>query len=249
MKKAAILWIFLCTVPAWAGPDQGISTYHASFFADSRPATAYDMVSRLPGFSLDTGTSARGFAGTAGNVLVDGARPTAKTDDLSSILTRIPAASVDHIDVIHGGAPGIDMQGQTVVANVVRRKGASAAQTIVTGRTTYTGAGQWSPSLNVEYHGQSGATSYELSLARTSEVWDDSPGNGYRVVTAPGGAPVYDRAVRTGILRVGYALHGGITTPLWGGEWSNNLTLQNTDFPDGVRYYGGGDRASTPSRA
>jgi len=239
VKKSAILWVFLCATPAWAGPYQGISTYPASFFTDSRPATAYDMVSRLPGFSLDTGTSARGFAGTAGNVLVDGARPTAKTDDLSSILTRIPAASVDHIDVIHGGAPGIDMQGQTVVANVVRRKGAST-QTIVTAGTTYTGAGQWSPSAGVEYHGQSGTTSYEFSLSRTSQVWDDSPGNGYRVVTSPGGTPVYDRAVRTGIMRVGYSLHGGITTPLWGGEWSNNLTLQNTDFPQGVRYYGGG---------
>jgi outer membrane receptor protein involved in Fe transport len=239
MKKATILWVFLCIVPAWAGSDQGISTYPADFFTDSRPATAYDMVSRLPGFSLDTGLSARGFAGTAGNVLVDGARPTAKTDDLSSILTRIPAASVDHIDVIHGGAPGIDMQGQTVVANVVRRKGAEV-QTIVTAGTTYTGAGQWSPSLGVEYHGQSGATSYEFSLSRTSQVWDDGPGNGYRVVTPPGGTPVYDRAVSTGIMRVGYSLHGGITTPLWGGEWNNNLTLQNTDFPQGIRYYGGG---------
>lgn len=248
MKKAAILWVFLCAAPAWADSDQGISTYPASFFADSRPATAYDMVSRLPGFSLDTGTSARGFAGTAGNVLVDGARPTAKTDDLSSILTRIPAASVDHIEVIHGGAPGIDMQGQTVVANVVRSKGAQA-QTILNAATTYTGAGQWSPSAGVEYHGQSGATSYEFSLSRTSQVWDDSPGNGYRIVTPPGGTPVYDRAVSTGILRVGYALHGGITAPLWGGEWSNNLTLQNTDFPQGIRYYGGGgSRFDTDTR-
>ncbi len=63
------------------------------------------MVDRLPGFTMDTGTSARGFAGTAGNVLVDGARPTAKTDDLSAILDRIPAAAIDHIEVIRGGAP------------------------------------------------------------------------------------------------------------------------------------------------
>src|SRR5882762_10603390 len=210
MKKAAILWFFLCVAPAWAVPEQGISTYPASFFADSRPATAYDMVSRLPGFSLDTGTSARGFAGTAGNVLVDGARPTAKTDDLSSILNRIPATSVDHIEVIHGGAPGIDMQGQTVVANVVRRKDA-VAQTILNAATTYTGAGQWSPSLGVEYHGQSGATSYEFSLARTAQVGDDGPGNGYRVITPPGGTPTYDRAVSTGIMQVGFSAHGGIT--------------------------------------
>ena len=107
-------------------------------------------------------------------------------------------------------------------------------------RTTYTGAGQWSPSLGVEYHGQSGATSYEFSLSRTSQVWDDSPGNGYRVVTPPGGMPVYDRAVRTGIMRMGYQLHGGLIVPVWGGDWDNNFTLQTNDYPSGIRYYGGG---------
>jgi hypothetical protein len=239
VKKAAFLWVYLCIVPAWAAPEQGISVYPASFFADSRPATAYDMVSRLPGFAFDNGLSARGFAGTAGNVLVNGARPTAKTDDLNSILTRIPASSVERIEVIRGGAPGIDMQGQTVVANVVTSKDA-LDQTILSSTLTYTGAGQWSPSATIEYHGQSGVLRYEASLSRTSQIWDDSPGNGYRVVTAPGKTPVYDRAVRTGMLKVGYSVHGGLIAPLWGGEWNNNFTLQSTDFPSGVRYYGGG---------
>jgi len=239
VKKAVILVAYLFATPAWAVPEQGISIYPADFFTAARPATANDMVSRLPGFSLDTGTSARGFAGTAGNVLINGARPTAKTDDLNSILQRIPAANVERIDVIRGGAPGIDMQGQTVVANVVTRKDASD-QAILSASLTYTGAGQWSPMLGVEYHGQLGVLRYEASLSRTSQIWDDSPGNGYRVITAPGQAPVYDRAVRTGILKVGYSLHGGVIAPLWGGEWNNNFTLQTTDFPSGVRYYGNG---------
>jgi hypothetical protein len=239
VNKALFLLVFLFVTPAMAQPEQGISLYPSSFFADSRPATAYDMVSRLPGFSLDTGSSARGFAGTAGNVLVDGARPTAKTDDLSSILERIPATSVERIEVIRGGAPGIDMQGQNVVANIVRRKDASD-QTILNVSMTYTGAGQWAPAEGIEYHGQSGDLRYEASIARTAQVWDDSPGNGYRVVTAPGGTPVYDRAVRTGIMRYGYTAHGGVIAPLWGGEWNNNFTLQTNDYPSGVRYYGGG---------
>ena len=174
MKKAVFLLVFLLAAPAWAASSEGISVYTPDFFADSRPATASDMVSRLPGFSLDTGTSARGFAGTAGNVLIDGARPTAKTDDLSTILIRIPAASVERIEVIRGGAPGIDMQGQTVVANIVSRKGDST-QTILKAATTYTGAGQWSPSLGVEYHGQSGKMNYEMSMTRTSQIWDEGP--------------------------------------------------------------------------
>jgi outer membrane receptor protein involved in Fe transport len=241
MKKAAFLWAYLCIAPAWAAEEQGISAYPASFFADSRPATAYDMISRVPGFAFDNGlsTSVRGFAGNAGNVLVDGARPTAKTDDLNSILQRIPASAVERIEVIRGGAPGIDMQGQTVVANVVRRKDA-LDQTILNATLTYTGAGQWAPAAGVEYHGQSGVLRYEASLSRTAQVWDDSPGNGVRLVTEPGGAPVYDRAVRTGIMRYGYTAHGGLIAPLWGGEWNNNFTLQTSDFPYGVRYYGGG---------
>jgi len=239
MKKAAFLWVYLCVTPAWAAPEQGTSTYPASFFADARPATAYDMVSRLPGFLFDNGSSARGFAGTAGNVLVNGARPTAKTDDLNSILNRIPAANVERIEVIRGGAPGIDMQGQSVVANIVTR-GDASDQTILTAALTYTGAGQWSPVAGIEYHGQSGSLRYEASLSRLSQIWDDSPGNGYRVITAPGQAPVYDRAVRTGMLRLGFNAHGGLIAPLWSGEWNNNFTLQTTDYPSGVRYYGNG---------
>ena len=50
MKKAASLWVFLLTTPALAA-GEGISAYPASFFADARPATAYDMISRLPGYA------------------------------------------------------------------------------------------------------------------------------------------------------------------------------------------------------
>jgi hypothetical protein len=240
MKKAAFLWIFLLTSPAWAAEEQGISVYPAGFFADSRPATAYDMISRLPGFSLDNGlTSTRGFAGSAGNILIDGARPTAKNDDLSTILGRIPAAGVERIELIRGGAPGIDMQGQSVLANIVRKK-EDSNQTIVNANLGFMGSGQWAPYGGIEYHGQSGGWRYEGSLTRVSQVWDDSPGEGYRVILAPGQAPVYDRAVYTGLLRTGWQAHGGLIAPLWGGEWNNNFTLQTTDYPTALRYYGGG---------
>ncbi|MDE2467006.1 MAG: TonB-dependent receptor, partial [Alphaproteobacteria bacterium] len=100
-------------------------SYPASFFSAAHPNTAYDMIRRLPGFVFDDGTDARGYAGTGGNVLVDGQRPTAKTDDLKSILERIPASNVERIDVISGNSSGIDMEGHTVVANVIRKFGVS----------------------------------------------------------------------------------------------------------------------------
>src|SRR5260221_9703445 len=101
---------------------QAVTPYAPSFFAGVQPSTALDMVQRLPGFTLDTGSNVRGFAGAAGNVLIDGARPASKDDPLDEILKRIPASQAERIDVIRGGAPGIDMQGKTVIANVIPRR-------------------------------------------------------------------------------------------------------------------------------
>ena len=82
------------------------------------------MLQRVPGFVLDYGSGARGLEGSGGNVLIDGQRPASKADNIAAILTRIPAANVERIDLIRGGAPGIDMQGKAVVANVILRKSA-----------------------------------------------------------------------------------------------------------------------------
>ena len=99
---------------------QGVLVFETAFFADARPDTALDMIARLPGFAFESGDSGtRGLAGTAGNVLIDGARPSTKSDSLDQILRRISAAGVARVELIRGGAPGIDMQGRSVVANVV----------------------------------------------------------------------------------------------------------------------------------
>ncbi|MDB5733812.1 MAG: TonB-dependent receptor [Alphaproteobacteria bacterium] len=246
----AMLWVVaalaLDLAPVMAA-DQGVSVYPAEFFSSSHPATARDMISRLPGFVFDQGDDARGFAGSAGNVLVDGARPTAKTDDLDTILSRIPADNVERIELIRGGVPGIDMQGKNVIANVVR-KTQDSGQTILTLGNTLIEDGEWVPAARLEYHGRRGAISYEGSLARTADQWDDSPGNGYRRVTDASGV-TYDHARSYGIMQLGWAAHGGITAPLLGGEWNNNFTLQTTDFSNGIAYSGdGGSRFDNTAR-
>ncbi|MBI1199831.1 MAG: TonB-dependent receptor plug domain-containing protein [Phenylobacterium sp.] len=104
---------------AAVAPTGGLISYPPAFFAAQRPANAAEMLQRIPGFILDDGASVRGFEGAGGNVLIDGERPASKSDNLNAILSRIPAARVVRIDVIRGGAPGIDMQGKPVVANVV----------------------------------------------------------------------------------------------------------------------------------
>jgi hypothetical protein len=112
----------ISAVPTNAG--SGVIRYEASYFAEFQPTTALDMVKRLPGFSFEPGdTTVRGFAGALGNVLIDGQRPASKAVLLEDVLRRIPVSGVTAIEVIRGGAPGINMQGQSVVANVVRRGG------------------------------------------------------------------------------------------------------------------------------
>src|SRR3546814_18274255 len=84
------------------------------------------MVLRVPGFTIvESDADVRGYAGATGNVLFDGARPTSKREDTSALLKRIPAHAVERIELIHAGAPGIDMGGYAVLANVVRRSEAS----------------------------------------------------------------------------------------------------------------------------
>jgi len=110
--------------------DNGNTTYNADFFDQFAPQSALDMIRRVPGFNLQRGSDARGFGGTAGNVLLDGARPTSK-NNLEDVLKRIPATQVEKIEVLRGGLGASNAAGQSVVANIVRIEGAS------TGTATY----------------------------------------------------------------------------------------------------------------
>ena len=105
-----------------AAPERGVISYPPAFFAESRPTSAYDMVLRVPGFTFDKGATVRGLTGSSGNVLIDGQPPVSKNDTLDEILKRVPAGTVERIELIRGGAPGIDMEGRTVLANVVRKQ-------------------------------------------------------------------------------------------------------------------------------
>lgn len=113
-----MIGLVLAQAVAAASVD-GVIAYPPEVFAAQNPANAAEMLARVPGFILDTGNGARGFEGSAGNVLVDGRRPASKTDSLQQILERIPAAKVARIEIVRGGAPGVDMQGKAVLANVV----------------------------------------------------------------------------------------------------------------------------------
>jgi outer membrane receptor protein involved in Fe transport len=241
--KAAAAALLLATaggaVAQTAGKDS-VLTYELSFFADQRPNTAYDMIGRLPGFTFTNTGSARGFAGNAGNVLIDGQRPTSKSDDLQSILTRIPASDVERIDVIRGGAPGIDMQGQTIVANVIRKK-ESSSQWMVEVSDNIFQDGHTIPGLNLTFTRHDGPKTFEFSATRYAS-FDDSVGWGSHDVTLfnPDGTvadSIHQRAYTTGH-GSGGAFTGAATVPLWDGTFKVNMALQDSPFFSSATYFG-----------
>jgi len=231
-------------------PKDNVLTYDTAFFAQQRPNTAYDMIARLPGFSFNDGNSARGFAGTAGNVLIDGQRPTSKSDDLQSILQRIPASDVDHIDLIRGGAPGIDMQGQTVIANVIRKK-ESSTQWVLDLSDNFFQDGHTVPGASLNFTEHNGASTYEASITRYNS-YDDSVGWGTHTRTFynPDGTvdtkDSYTQRAHTSGQGSGGAITGAATIPLFDGTFKANLALQDSPFHSKANYYGApGDRFVT----
>lgn len=103
------------------GGTEGAQVFEAAFFSKYNPVTAADIVNRVPGFEIDDGEALRGFGATAGNVLVNGERPSSKVL-ISEQLKRIPAESVIRVELISGSASNVDVRGQTQLVNVVLKR-------------------------------------------------------------------------------------------------------------------------------
>ena len=129
-------------------PTSRTTTYDAAFFAQYAPRTALDIAKRVPGFQLDLGSTqnalgsvdVRGFAGTAGNVVINGARPSSKAETIDTTLARIPAQRVLRVEVGPGDLFGSDYAGKSQVLNVIlSEQGGIDANVTAVGRRWYTG--------------------------------------------------------------------------------------------------------------
>lgn len=181
----------LQVAPATNASQPGVLAFEPAFFADARPDTAYDMIARLPGFGLDGGDSGtRGFAGAAGNVLIDGVRPSTKSDDLDQILRRISAAAVARIDLIRGGAPGIDMQGRSVIANVILVRTVTTERVIDVNAYLYPD-GYVAPVLAARWSRREGDDQIEGSISGFSDRTDGTS-DGFRRRYGPAGNLIQD---------------------------------------------------------
>jgi hypothetical protein len=135
-------------IPAAVSRSGRTASYDAAYFAQFAPRTAYDIVQHVPGFTLDLGSTqtatgsvdVRGFAGTAGNVVINGSRPSTKAETLDITLQRLPAQRVVRVEVSPGDAFGSDYAGKSQVLNIIMSAQSGVdANVAVTGTRRYSG--------------------------------------------------------------------------------------------------------------
>ena len=145
------------------------SVYPATFFTGFAPSTALDIVQRIPGFSLqDTDEGVRGFGQAAGNLVINGSRPSAKSDSLQTILARIPASRVLRVEVGSGDLFGSEFSGKPQVVNLVLTEGGGVAGT-ATFATAVDHNGRVTPEASVSALLRRGPSTFNLSLGYDNE--------------------------------------------------------------------------------
>lgn len=183
------------TSPAFADEDsaplagaeaQRGTAYQADYFTQFAPSNALDIVRRVPGFVIEeTNGDVRGFSGAAGNVVINGGRPSSKSESLQAMLARIPAGRVLRVEVAPGDVYGSDYAGKSQVLNVVMsREGGMDGN--VKASLLRIHDGSVVPSLEASALIKSGSSSFNLSAgsglgASTEGGFDD-------IRSFPGGA-------------------------------------------------------------
>jgi hypothetical protein len=184
---------------AQSGPAQASRTtvYDAAFFAQYAPRTAYDIVQRIPGFTLDLGpnnnnngngnTDIRGFAGVAGNVVLNGQRPSSKSETLDVLLARIPASRVIRVEVGPGDLYGADYSGKTQVANLILKEGGGTAGNVTVGAIRHW-MGTLVPNASGSVSFSKGPSTFNIAAdTRRTDYFEE----GFdRVIALPGGDQV-----------------------------------------------------------
>ena len=191
----------------------GRTVYEADYFRAFSPANAMEIVARVPGFTLDPGVQdVRGFGQAAGNVVIDGARPSSKADTLDTILARIPASRVARIEVGPGDLFGADFAGKTQVLNLVLTAGGGLAGTLQAALQRDF-SGRVAPQGSVSVLARRGRSSFNLSAGYTDS---HTPERGPDTLTSlPDGALIESRAKyndiddRSGYLAGSWELAGG----------------------------------------
>ncbi|NLR71673.1 TonB-dependent receptor plug domain-containing protein [Novosphingobium sp. ERN07] len=155
------------TTPPVAQPTGNRTIFTPADFERFAPRNALDMLRQVPGFTIREGEEARGLGQASGNVLVNSQRLSSKSDDIFTQLSRIPASTVERIELVDGAK--LDIPGLTgQVANVVARS------------SSFSGQFRWSPEVRAHYAdprltngeisvtGRTGPVEYTISLTNNA---------------------------------------------------------------------------------
>jgi hypothetical protein len=177
-----------CALPAAAQtppPAQpievaGRTAYPIAFFADAQASNAQE---------------------------IDGERPASKSVSLQDLLRRIPVKAIDRIELIRAGDPTIDLQGQSLVANIVRHKdsGGALSTTLAVKRFS---DGWLGPRFTIEGSRKIGAWETEGAIRANYDL-DTESGSGRRVTTSPTGVTLRDHPLFTRERGLGLIANGG----------------------------------------
>ena len=210
--------------PASSSADRVI--YEPAQFSQYNPQTALDMVRQIPGFSLDGGEDRRGFSGAVGNLLIDGVRPSTKSQGVEGILQRIPANQVVRLEILRGAAVAGDASGQSTLLNVVRTP--TSGSGVYEAGFELTSRGVPAPRGELSYSGRNGNVEYTLAGSIFSQYRDlpgwrlfyDEPGDIYTGRAETPSPRDFREAT----------INGSIAFPLLGGRFSINGQLNAWRF-------------------
>ncbi len=170
MRLAALLLAGAALLPVSAAaqttppPPAAKQVFAPEDFAHFAPRTAYDMLVRVPGFTIRSADQERGLGQASENVLINGERIANKTGGAIAELQRVVAANVERIEIVDASTLGIaGLAGQ--VANIILKQARKAG-----------GQFEWRPDFrahyarpnlfrgNVSYTGKTSGIDYTLSL-------------------------------------------------------------------------------------
>jgi hypothetical protein len=186
LKALAAAGLLACvwSVPAYAQAEGagGRTVYERAFFAQYSPSNALEIVERVPGFTLEIGSQeVRGFGQAAGNVVINGSRPSSKTDTLETVLARIPASRVARVEVGPGDLFGSEYSGKSQVVNLVLTAEGGLAGTLdATLRRDFTG--ELRPEGNVSLLYRTGRSSFNASAGVINQHFPEEGSDTLRLV-------------------------------------------------------------------
>jgi len=152
-----------------AADTASVVVYDAEYFAPYNPITAEDMINRIPGaeglvggFGNDQ-EERRGLRANTDQILIDGKRLTGKENQSSSFLEKLPAKSVERIELITGNVRELDTDVGVRVINVVLKEGAGRGSGVAQIGAFGFPNNQYRPMGSIAYSGSAGRIDYTAS--------------------------------------------------------------------------------------